>query len=115
MLACIPVLPTGSAVWQVSGTAAVPAAAANYGISPRGSHGETPWSVQLNLNVAYEPKWANGLTFQADIINVLNRQVAGAYNSRYETSTRNQPNQFYNQEIQVSAPRYLRLMARYDF
>lgn len=91
-------------------------AAPDYAISPRGSHGEGPWSVQLNLNVAYVPSWANGrLTLGADVINVLNRQTAGAFNSRYETATRNQPNQFYNQEIQVSAPRYIRFMARYDF
>lgn len=90
-------------------------AAPDYGISPRGSRGEMPWSVQLNLNVAYEPRWAEGLTLQADIINVLNRQTPGMYNPRYETNTRNQPNQFYNQEIQTATPRYLRLTARYDF
>lgn len=91
-------------------------AAADYGISPRGSHGTAPWTVQLNLNVAYVPHWADGkLTLGADIINVLNRQVAGGFNPRYETATRNQPNQFYNQEIQISAPRYIRFMARYDF
>lgn len=114
---------SGAAYWfcglagsgTAPGSAGYAPAAADYAISPRGSHGETPWSVQLNLNVAYEPKWAEGLTFQADIINVLNRQVAGAYNPRYETATRNQPNQFFNQEIQTAAPRYLRLMARYDF
>jgi outer membrane receptor protein involved in Fe transport len=92
------------------------APSADFGISPRGSHGTTPWSVQLNLNVAYEPRWADGkLTLGADIINVLNRQTPGAYNPRYETATRNQPNQFYNQEIQTAAPRYIRFMARYDF
>jgi hypothetical protein len=68
------------------------------------------------MNVAYVPRWADGkLTLGVDVLNVLNRQVAGAYNPRYETSTRNQPNQFYNQEIQISAPRTVRIMARYDF
>jgi hypothetical protein len=92
-------------------------AASDYGPSPRGSHGEAPWSVQLNLNVAYVPDWADGkLTLGVDVINVLNSQVPGAYNSRYELSTpRNVPNQFYNQEIQTAAPRYVRVMARYDF
>jgi hypothetical protein len=118
----------GSAYWfcGLSGTGTAPgtanyrAPAADYAISPRGSHGETPWTAQLNLNVAYTPEWADGnLTLQADIINVLNRQVAGSYNPRYEQGSaavrRNVANQFYGQEIQISEPRYLRLMARYDF
>lgn len=117
----------GSAYWfcGLSGSGTAPgsanyrAPAADYAISPRGSHGETPWLVQLNLNVAYEPTWLEGLTLQADIINVLNRQTAGSYNPRYEQGTatvrRNVPNQFYGQEIQISEPRSLRLMARYDF
>jgi len=118
----------GSAYWfcGLSGSGTAPgtpgyiAPAADYGISPRGSHGETPWSIQLNLNVAYTPEWSDGkLTLQADVINVLNRQVAGAYNPRYEQGSasvrRNKPNQFYGQEIQTSEPRYLRLTARYDF
>ena len=83
-------------------------------------HGEGPWSTQLNLNVAYVPSWADGkLTLQADIINVLNKQTAGSYNPRYENGSaadrRNTPNKFYGQEIQISAPRSLRLTARYDF
>lgn len=111
----------GSAYWYcgLSGNATTPPAA-DYAISPRGSKGEGPWSTQLNLNVAYLPSWADGkLTLQADIINVLNRQTAGAYNPRYENGSaadrRNTPNKFYGQEIQISAPRSLRLTARYDF
>lgn len=115
---------SGAAYWfcglSGSGTAAgssgYAAPAADYGPSPRGSHGSAPWAVQLNLNVAYVPNWADGkLTLGMDVLNVLNRQVAGSYNPRYETSSRNTPNQFYNQEIQISAPRSVRLMARYDF
>ena len=85
-------------------------------VSPRGSHGTAPWTFQLNFNVAYVPKWADGkLSLQADVINVLNRQVPGFYNPRFETATRNRPNPLYGQELNYSAPRYLRLMARYEF
>ena len=91
-------------------------AASDYAFSPRGSHGTAPWTYQLNLNVAYTPSWLdNKLTLQMDIINVLNRQVATAYNYRYETSVRNTPNQLYLREINVSDPRYFRFTARYDF
>ncbi len=88
---------------------------ADYKPSPRGSHGTTPWTFQLNLNVAYIPNWAdNKLTLQADVLNVLNRQVPGQYNPRYAES-RTSPNPFYGQELSYSAPRQVRLTARYDF
>ncbi len=115
---------SGAAYWfcGLAGSGTAPGstgyapASSDYTISPRGSHGIAPWTLQMNLNVAYVPKWADGkLTLGADIINLFNRQQAGSYNSRYETSSRNVPNQFYNQEIQTAAPRYIRFMARYDF
>lgn len=115
---------SGAAYWfcGLAGSGTAPGstgyapASSDYAISPRGSHGIAPWTLQMNLNVAYVPKWADGkLTLGADIINLFNRQQAGSYNSRYETSSRNVPNQFYNQEIQTAAPRYIRFMARYDF
>ena len=111
---------SGAAYWFCglagSGTPTGARPSADYRISPRGSYGTAPWSVQLNLNVAYVPNWADGnLTLGVDVINVLNRQTAGSYNPRMETTLRNQPNQFFQQEIQTAAPRYLRFMARYDF
>ncbi|MBP3985717.1 TonB-dependent receptor [Pseudoxanthomonas helianthi] len=92
------------------------APASDYAISPRGSHGIAPWTLQFNANVAYVPKWADGkLQLQMDVINLFNRQVAGFYNPRFETATRNRPNPLYGQELNYSAPRYVRFTARYDF
>ena len=118
----------GAAYWYCgrSGSGTAPgtpnyvAPSADYRISPRGSYGEAPWSILLNLNVAYTPNWADGkLTLQADVINVLNRQTPGTYNPRYENGSaadrRNTPNRFFGQELQMSEPRYLRLTTRYDF
>ena len=88
---------------------------ADYAASPRGSKGSTPWTFTLNLNVAYTPAWANEkLTLQADVLNVLNRQVPGQYYSRYATD-RYTVDQRYGQELSYSAPRQVRLTARYDF
>lgn len=88
---------------------------ADYGLSPRGAKGSTPWVYTINLNVAYTPEWANRqLTLQADVMNVFNQQVPQAYNPRYavDTSTRSE---FYMQELGFTAPRSVRLSARYDF
>lgn len=88
---------------------------ADYGASPRGSKGSTPWTFTLNLNVAYTPAWANEkLTLQADVLNVLNRQVAGQYYPRYATD-RYTADARYGQEMSYSTPRQVRLTARYDF
>jgi outer membrane receptor protein involved in Fe transport len=122
---------SGAAYWfcGLSGSGTVPGAVDSkgkpipyapagpgYAFSPRGSHGAAPMSYQLNLNVAYTPNWLNRkLTLQADVINVLNRQVAGSYNYRYETSSRNTPNLLYGRELNYTDPRYVRITARYDF
>jgi hypothetical protein len=87
----------------------------DYASSPRGSKGTTPWTFVLNLNVAYTPAWADEkLTLQADVLNVLNRQVPGQYYSRY-SADRYTVDQRYGQEMSYSAPRQVRLTARYDF
>ncbi len=116
----------GAYYWYcgLSGTGTDPSSAgyvppsADYGPSPRGSKGETPWTFNLGLNVAYSPRWAEGLTLQADVLNVLNRQVAGSYYSRYSVSPHrgaNDYNPLYGQELNYSSPRYFRFTARYDF
>ncbi len=88
---------------------------ADYKFSPRGSHGSTPWTYQLNLNVAYTPSWMDHkMTLQLDAINVLNRQTPTMYNYRY-ASNRTTVNPLYGRELNYTEPRYFRLTARYDF
>lgn len=91
---------------------------ADYAASPRGSHGRTPWTFDLSLNLAYSPRWAEGLTLQADVMNVLNRQVAGSYYARYAADPYRGAQDYdarFWQELNYTSPRYVRLSARYDF
>ena len=86
-----------------------------YERSNRGSHGSAPWLYLVNLNVAYTPTWLDkNLTFQFDVLNVLNKQTPTAYNSRYATEI-NVVNQTYNRELNYTDPRSMRLTVRYDF
>lgn len=89
----------------------------DYQFSPRGTYAKTPWTFTLNLNVAYQPSYFNKkLTFQADVLNVLNRQIAGSYN--YNSTPSRDPytrNNAFGRELNYSSPRTVRLMARYDF
>ena len=87
----------------------------DYAFSARGSKGDTPWNYTLNLSLAYTPLWAEKkLTLQADVLNVLNRQEPTFYYSNYATD-RVTPDQRYNQPLGYTAPRQVRLSARYDF
>lgn len=96
------------------GSAGYVAPSADYAFSPRGSLGTTPWTYSLNLNVAYNPAWAKGLTLQADVFNVLDQQKPQAYIQGH-ASDRVTRSQFYGQELNYTAPRSVRLTARYDF
>jgi hypothetical protein len=41
------------------------------GLHPRGTSGRVPYVRTLDLQLAYEPKWAEGLNFRVDVSNVL--------------------------------------------
>jgi len=67
---------------------------------------------------SYTPRWADGLTLKADVINVLNRQVPGYYNPAYTADALRGPNSYnplYGMPLYFSSPRYVRFTARYDF
>lgn len=88
----------------------------NKEISPRGSAGRMPWNYRLDLNVAYQPSFADSrLELKLDVFNVFNRQSVqniveyyelGGFGNRYNQS---------NRPISFSQPRYFRFSAKYDF
>ena len=97
------------------GTAGNVPPSADYGPSPRGSHGTTPWTYQLNLSASYVPAWGNKqLTFTVDALNVLDRQTPQLYNPRY-ASDRFTVNYLYGQAQNYTAPRSVRFSVRWDF
>ncbi|RZZ86734.1 TonB-dependent receptor [Pseudoxanthomonas winnipegensis] len=86
----------------------------SYYFSPRGAAGETPWTSSFNVNVAYTPRWLEGLTLQADVLNLFNTQDASAYYER-SASTRTTVNPQYGRVLYYTTPRAVRFTARYDF
>jgi outer membrane receptor for ferrienterochelin and colicin len=86
-----------------------------YEFSSRGSRGSAPWTYLVNLNVAYTPTWLDkNLTFQIDVLNVLNKQTPTSYNFRYAQS-RTTASPLYGRELNYTDPRTVRFTARYDF
>lgn len=81
--------------------------------SPRGSQGRLPWQAQLDLNLAYAPALAKGLTIKLDVFNAFNRQTVTRYNE-----TREDAGDIARNYLQVdgrAAPRSVRLTAEYNF
>lgn len=86
-----------------------------YKFAPRGTAGTTPWNYTFNVNVSYIPDWAHkSLTFQADVLNVFNRQIAQGYVQGF-ASDRVTPSSTYRQDLNYTTPRQVRLSVQYDF
>ncbi|HJR74593.1 MAG TPA: TonB-dependent receptor [Luteimonas sp.] len=82
---------------------------------PRGTAGRLPWTSQLDLNVAYTPNWAEGLTLKMDIFNVLNSQKVTSVTETAEVAATGNPSQTYLLPASFQAPRQVRFMVQYDF
>lgn len=82
--------------------------------SPRGSQGRLPWQTQIDLNAAWTPGFAKGLSVKLDVFNLLNRRTVTRYNETREDGsgglTRN-----YLQVASRTSPRSVRLTAEYNF
>jgi outer membrane receptor protein involved in Fe transport len=67
----------------------------------------------LDLNVAYQPRFAKGLSLKLDVFNVFDRQTIQRYNE-----TREDGGAIAHSYLQVTsrtAPRSVRLTAEYEF
>jgi hypothetical protein len=85
-------------------------------VVPRGSAGRNEWTRQLDLNVAYQPAWADGhLTFKADVFNVFNEHGVLTVNEFGEaTSGQPQPT-LYKIPTQFQTARSFRFLVQYDW
>ncbi len=81
--------------------------------TPRGSQGRLPWQAQLDLNMAYQPRFAKGLSLKVDVFNVLDRQTVQRYNETREDG--GAISRSYLQVTSRTSPRSVRLTAEYEF
>jgi len=86
-------------------------------IIPRGTVGRTPWTTNLDLNVAYKPGWMEGLQFKVDVFNVLNSRKTISVNELGESASGDPAPQVntYRTPTAWQTPRSVRLMVQYDF
>ncbi|WP_426174223.1 TonB-dependent receptor [Massilia sp. TWR1-2-2] len=81
--------------------------------TPRGSQGRLPWQAQLDLNLAYAPRFAKGLSLKVDVFNLFDRKTIQRYNETREDGGAIAKS--YLQVTSRTAPRSVRLTAEYAF
>ena len=82
---------------------------------PRGTAGRLPWTNQIDLNVAYFPKWASGLSFKVDVFNLFNNQKVTSVTEIAEDGATGVPLNTYLVPRSYQSPRAVRFMVQYDF
>lgn len=83
----------------------------------RGTMGRTPWTTQLDLQLAYQPKVAKGkLTLQVDVFNILNEQRVTRVNEVADYARADmRPNPNYMQPTNYQDGRSVLFTGRYEF
>ncbi len=81
-------------------------------LTPRGTVGNLPWTHRLDLNVAYKPRFVEGLEVRLDVFNVFNRQPVQNVTEAYNNGTA--VNSLYGTPLSLSAPRSGRVSVMYD-
>jgi len=80
--------------------------------SPRGTAGELPWDIRLDMNVVYKPAALKGLSLKMDVFNVTNRQTVQAIDEVYNLQTQVSPT--YGRPIGFTAPRAVKFSVEYN-
>lgn len=84
--------------------------------SPRGSHGNLPWTTKIDLGLTWRPAFADGkLQVRGDVFNVLDRQTVQNQLDYYENPSIGSIYAQANRVVSYQAPRSYRFQVRYDF
>ena len=81
--------------------------------APRGTAGNLPWDMRLDVNFTYRPDAVKGLLVKLDIFNLFNRQAVQTIDEVYNNGS--EVSSTYNRTISYTAPRSGRLTLVYDF
>lgn len=82
---------------------------------PRGTAGRLPWTYQVDLSVAYTPRWAEGLIAKMDVFNVFNKQESIAVDDRAEDGATGRPVSTYLVPRAFQSPREFQFSLVYNF
>jgi hypothetical protein len=80
---------------------------------PRGTSGELPWDVRLDMNLVYAPKAVDGLALKLDVFNIANKQTAQVLEDTHE----NTDGTIFNRSgavLSYTAPRQVKFSVEYN-
>ena len=80
---------------------------------PRGTSGEYPWDVRLDMNLVYSPKALDGLSLKLDVFNIANKQTAQTIEDQRENDDGTIFSR-YNSVLSYTAPRSARFSIEYN-
>lgn len=85
-------------------------------LTHRGQFGRTPWTYNIDFLAAYQPTWAEGLTFQVDVFNVFNTQRVTEYSEQGDLIRADESISLnFLNDVNYQTPRSVRLSVRYEF
>ncbi len=82
--------------------------------SPRGSQGNLPPDLRLDLNAAFRPTALPGLQLKVDVFNAFNRQSIEVIEERYNNGNSQAVFSRYGHVESYTAPRTVKLSVSYD-
>ena len=81
--------------------------------APRGTLGQYPWDVRLDMNLVYSPKALDGLSLKLDVFNIANKQTAQTIEDQRENGDGTIFAR-YNSVLSYTAPRSARFSVEYN-
>jgi hypothetical protein len=81
---------------------------------PRGTAGRVPWVKTLDLNLTFEPNWAEGLRLGMNVRNVFDSNDYTRVDEDFETGSRS-PNYEYRFPRGFVAPRSVEFVVQYEW
>lgn len=82
--------------------------------APRGSYGNLPWDIRLDMNLTYRPAMFKGLAFKLDVFNVANKQTVQTLDETYNVSSTTDVSPTYGQVISYTSPRTVRVGVEFN-
>ncbi len=121
---CIGNAPSTSATQDIYSTPPVITNYSGYGsayffcggvYAPRGSYGNLPPDMRLDVNFSYKPAVLKGFGFKLDIFNLFNRQAIETIEERLYNTNATSIRTTYGSVQSYNAPRTMKLTAQYDY
>lgn len=82
--------------------------------APRGTAGDLPWDVRLDMNLSYRPAMLKGLALKVDVYNIFNKRTTQNIDEIYNVGSTEVVSPTYGRVISYTDPRSVKLGIEYN-